>query len=35
MSDQQKKAADVNGNGKIDAADYLMIMDYILGKIKF
>ena len=29
------KKGDVNNNGKIDAADYLMIMDYILGKIKF
>ncbi|MEG1475972.1 MAG: dockerin type I repeat-containing protein, partial [Longicatena sp.] len=25
---------DVNGNNKIDAADYLMIMDSILGKYK-
>lgn len=23
---------DVNGNGKVDAADYLMVMDTILGK---
>ena len=33
MSDKQKEAADVNKNGRIDAADYLMIKDCILGKI--
>lgn len=27
------KRGDVNGNGKIDAADYLMIKDYIMGKL--
>ena len=34
LNDLQVKAADVNNNGKIDAADYLMIKDCILGKIK-
>ena len=28
------KRGDVNGNGRIDAADYLMIKDSILGKLK-
>ena len=34
MNETQRRVGDVNKNGRIDAADYLMIMDCILGKIK-
>ena len=33
LDDTAKKAADVNGDGKISASDYVLVKNYIMGII--
>ena len=34
MTDDEKLAADANSDGKVDAFDYIRIMNYIMGNKK-